>query len=97
LQPLSKQLSPYISNQPSVTCISDIGVSLKEVQNLICLSSTSYTAAESLLCCQTNNLMWLRCSVDSVCVRSNPIARCEKCDVGMCIPGASRIPHNGEI
>jgi hypothetical protein len=51
----------------------------------------------TVLCCQTNTLTWLRYSEDSVWVRSNRIAMCQKYDVGMCIPGASTVPHKGDI
>jgi hypothetical protein len=65
LQSLLKQLSHiFLSRQ----------VSLKEGQNGNFLLPTAYTAAKTVLCCQTHTLIWLRCSVDSVCVYSSRIA-----------------------
>jgi hypothetical protein len=95
-------IKPYISIQASVASASDIRVSSKEGQKrkVFVLLPTAYTAARSVLCCQTHALTWPRCSRrsgDSVCVRSNRIAKCEKCDVGPCILGASAVQHKSEI
>jgi hypothetical protein len=93
LQSLLKQLSNiFLSRQ-----VSHLLQTLKECQNGKLLLPTAYTAVKSVLRCQTHILTWLRCSVDWVCVRSNQTARCEKCDMGVCVPGASTVPHKGEI
>jgi hypothetical protein len=56
-----------------------------------------YAVAKSLLRSQTN--IWtvaeIQCRFSFVC--SNRIARFEKCDMGLCIQGASRVPHKGKI
>jgi hypothetical protein len=46
----------YISLQASVTSASDIGLSLKEGQKgkFFVFLPTAYTAAKSVLCCQTH-------------------------------------------
>jgi hypothetical protein len=72
---------------------------MKEGQKLksFVLLPTAYTAAKSVLCCQTHALTWLRCSVDPVFMHSNRISRCKKYYVRLCISGASRVGHKGEI
>jgi hypothetical protein len=65
-------IKPYISIQLSVTSVSDIRVFLTEVQERKFLLPTAYTAAKSLLCCQTNTLMVaeIQCRLSFLCVQT---------------------------